>query len=98
MKIAGERTAEDWKDLEAALGNSASLELWKMAYDDFFMERIRTRYLWPIELLQKHGDDRGEGFSIVSLQCAMIEFLLKGTLPGIEALRKGAQKRSGEHS
>jgi hypothetical protein len=47
---------------------------WKRAYDDFFKGRIGERYLTPIRLLQNERG-RGEGFSIVSIQCALIEFL-----------------------
>lgn len=73
MKIAGKRSADNWFALERKLGETPAL--WNTAFDDFFMERLNTRYLDPIRLLEKHGNNKGEGFSIVSLQCALIEFL-----------------------
>jgi hypothetical protein len=73
MEIAGKRTVADWNRLKAELGNSPNL--WKTAFDDFFYSRLKTRYLNPIHLLQTCRENTGEGFSIVSLQCALIEFL-----------------------
>ena len=73
MKIAGKRTVDDWNELELKLDADSSL--WDDAFNVYFMTRLETRYLKPIRLLQMIGKDEGEGFSIVSLQCALIEFL-----------------------
>ncbi len=85
MEIAGKRTVADWKNLEDKLSNHPNL--WETAFDDFFCSRLETRYLNPIHLLQIHGENTGEGFSIVSLQCALIEFL--------QTTRDGANFKNG---
>lgn len=45
------------------------------AYDQFFYERLKTRYLDPIELLDKDKIWKGEGSSILTIICSLIEFL-----------------------
>lgn len=73
MKIADEKSPEDWlgerPDLDAAP------ECWKSVLENYFIARLSTRYLEPIKLLKDHLKDKGEGFAIVTLQCALIEFL-----------------------
>jgi hypothetical protein len=52
------------------------------AYRNFFQERIETRYFKPIQAIDAIGSSKGEGFSIVAIQCSLIEFLgstLEGT-------------------
>jgi hypothetical protein len=49
--------------------------LWQEAGTDYFYKRIDSRYLTPIGQLQSHETQGGEGFSIVTIQCALIEFL-----------------------
>ncbi|MDE2112685.1 MAG: hypothetical protein KGJ79_16205 [Alphaproteobacteria bacterium] len=39
------------------------------------MQRLRLRYLDPIDTLQMNSSYRGEGFSIVAIQVTLIEFL-----------------------
>ena len=73
MKIAGKWTANDWHDIKTEL-NSANPP-WEIAFTNFFLTRLETRYLNPIHLIQTRRENTGEGFSIVSLQCALIEFL-----------------------
>lgn len=48
---------------------------WKKAFEEYFVVRLSLRYLNPIKLLQEHGTFQGEGFSIVAIQCTLIEFL-----------------------
>ncbi len=80
VKIAGEFTVDDWEDRKTKLtvGRPGN---WKQAYDDFFLTRLETRYFEPIKLLEKLGNQAGEGFSIVALYCTLIEFLAS-TLEG----------------
>jgi hypothetical protein len=80
LKIAGNCTVDDWKALEKIL-ICGKPDNWKLAYNAFFLTRIQTRYFDPIETLIKHGGEEGEGFSIVALQCSLIEFLAS-TLEG----------------
>ncbi|MCF6343615.1 MAG: gamma-glutamylcyclotransferase [Devosiaceae bacterium] len=74
MKIAGHLSVADWRVMEKTL-EVGKPENWEQAYKTFFVTRIETRYFEPIKLLQKHGKNKGEGFSIVTLQCSLIEFL-----------------------
>ncbi len=74
MKIADQYTVADWKAMKSMLVPGQP-DNWKNAFKLFFRKRIETRYFEPIKLLQKHGDNKGEGFSIVALQCSLIEFL-----------------------
>ena len=71
MKIAGELTTKDWKDLEEKLAPNND-ELWGLAFS-FFEERIRTRYLNPINAILDLKLNNGEGFAVVNLQCSLIE-------------------------
>ena len=74
--IAGSRTAKDWNAFRAKLTLlGADPALWHKAFDDYFYERLSLRYLEPIKVLQDNGTYQGEGFSIVAIQCTLIEFL-----------------------
>ncbi|MBX4967799.1 hypothetical protein [Rhizobium binae] len=73
--IAGKLTGDDWRKCKAKLVVGADEEDWASAYQDFFRQRLKLRYLDPIKLLGAPGGWQGEGFSIVSIQCALIEFL-----------------------
>jgi hypothetical protein len=79
--ISGWKTAADWVAARQALvvGQPGG---WDAAYADFYRERLKLRYFEPIELLQANGGMRGEGFSIVAIQCSLIEFL-ESTAQGI---------------
>ena len=71
MEIAGKLTIQQWNELKANL-DSKKQENWSLAYH-FFEERLRTRYLKPINTILEMGDNSGEGFAVVSLQCSLIE-------------------------
>jgi hypothetical protein len=72
--IAGWRTPADWQALRPRLQQRDD-GAWKDAHRDFFVERLKRRYLDPIAVLQENGTLSGEGFSIVAIQCSLIEFL-----------------------
>lgn len=57
------------------------------------------RYFNPIKLLQDHGTFQGEGFSILAIQCTLVEFL-ESTVQGIKYrhLRRGETHASHEYS
>lgn len=80
MKISGESTVADWDALNKKL-TIGMPDNWELAYKDFFLTRLETRYFEPIRLLQENGKKVGEGFAIVALQCSLIEFLAS-TLAG----------------
>jgi hypothetical protein len=74
-RIAGEKTVSDWQELRGKLVDEGDAETWKKAFEDFFYERLNTRYFAPIRALENMEDKNGEGFSIVVIQCSLIEFL-----------------------
>jgi hypothetical protein len=82
--IAGRRTATDWHILRPRL-LQRDAGAWEEAYRGFFVERLQRRYLDPIAVLQANGTLSGEGFSIVAIQCSLIEFL--------ESTRQGTSYR-----
>lgn len=71
MRVAGTLTNKDWKDLEYILKPKEN-ENWGNAFH-FFEERIRTRYLEPIQAILDMEKYEGEGFAVVNLQCSLIE-------------------------
>ncbi|TCR97805.1 hypothetical protein [Rhizobium sp. BK418] len=73
--LAPRRSAEDWWIVSSQLVIGGDASLWAEAFQDFLFARLQSRYLKPIRLLQNEGSWEGEGFSIVSIQCAMLEFL-----------------------
>ena len=74
-KIAGKKTVADWQQLKSKLLVEGEAEPWKEAFEDFFHERLKTRYFVPLQVLENMPDKNGEGFSIVAIQCSLIEFL-----------------------
>jgi len=74
MRIADQYTVADWEAMKTILVLGKP-DNWEDAFKVFFKKRIETRYFEPIRLLQKHGENKGEGFAIVALQCSLIEFL-----------------------
>lgn len=72
--IAGSKTAEDWRLSKPNLVNGDAA-VWEAAFDDYFIQRLDLRYLAPIKLLQENDTRQGEGFTIVTVQCSLIEFL-----------------------
>ena len=91
--IACRRTIDDWRAFQATLVPGGDAALWERAFKDYFQARLFSRYLDPLRVLQKNGAKRGEGFSIVAIQCSLIEFL-ESTIQGksYRLLRKGAPR------
>jgi hypothetical protein len=90
--IAGRRTIKDWKAFRPTLIPGGDPKPWEKAANDYFDARLVSRYLTPIETLQQSGSQRGEGFSIVAVQCSLIEFLestVQGTSYRYVPRRKG---------
>ena len=80
--IAGSKTVDDWKAFRQKLFPGCDPVLWQEAFVDYFHERLSSRYLEPISVLQDNGTFQGEGFSIVAIQCSLIEFL-ESTVQGL---------------
>lgn len=75
VKIAGNKTTGYWRKLEQQIsGDFSSDSLWNKALD-IFEERLNERYIRPAEIIQRHSHIVGEGFSIVTILCALIETL-----------------------
>lgn len=82
LYIAGWKTAADWAEFRPTLVVGGEGEAWKRAVQEYFQTRLDLRYLNPIRILQEHGTFQGEGFSILALQCTLIEFL-ESTVQGV---------------
>ncbi len=75
IRIAGEKTVGNWKDLRERLRiDFNDTKLWEEAWD-FFDERLQTRYFKPIKDIKDNDTFNGEGFSIMAILCSLIEFL-----------------------
>lgn len=87
--IAGRKRVSDWQAISKSLAGSGK-QVWRGVFNDYFRQRLELRYLHPIRLLQEHSTFQGEGFSIVAIQCSLIEFL-ESTTQGINYrfLRRG---------
>ena len=75
MLIAPGKSDANWRTFAKQLAPAVDAGIWAEAFDTYFLGRLTARYLRPIKLLQDHGSLEGEGFTIVSIQCALIEFL-----------------------
>jgi hypothetical protein len=98
MFIAGWLTADDWWALRPKLDAVNGTGPWDVVYRDFFLERLKLRYLESIATLQQMTY-RGEGFSIVAIQCGLIEFMAathKGQ--AYRSLKKGEKVGLHEYS
>lgn len=74
FKIAGEKTNDDWDALKSDLLVATDSKPWHRAVDEFFRERLKTRYIVPIQRLIEDKANVGEGFSIVAIQRSLIEY------------------------
>jgi hypothetical protein len=88
--IAGWKKCSDWKNFRIRLLDYSNREIWDNAFRDYFIERLKTRYFGPVRILQENGTYQGEGFSIVTIHCSIIEFI-ETTYQGViyRYLRRG---------
>ena len=96
VRLAGDKTVGDWHDLRPRLLPGDHSGVWREASDGFFKARLELRYFEPIEALQKLGK-KGEGFSIVAIQCSLIEFL-QATRKGLKYVLKNPDPNKFEYS
>jgi hypothetical protein len=82
VRIAGRKTIADWQQSRQTLAVGADTGPWQKAFNAYFVARLTSRYLKPIELLHTAGTFDGEGFSILAIHCSLIEFL-ESTLQGL---------------
>jgi hypothetical protein len=96
--IAGRLKPSDWYERKRLLIDRGSSDLWAATFDEFFWKRLLKRYLDPIKALQE-GPSVGEGFSIVTIQCALIEFLAATRVgKNYRHLKKGQKLKEHEYS
>jgi len=64
---------DEWKEIRQQLNNNYCFsENWGKAVD-LFQGRINKKYFKPVERLINSNLRKGEGFAIVTIQCALIE-------------------------
>ena len=73
--ITDKKTDADWFELKKHLLEPNNELYWLLAYNDFFYGRIYSRYLNPISKLQPYDEYCGYGFTIMAINCSLIEFL-----------------------
>lgn len=72
--LSSKKTVADWLAIEPTLVG-ADTPTWSTVMDDYYYDRLKTRYLDPIASIRQQGISRGEGFAIVAILCSLIEFL-----------------------
>ena len=82
MQIAGSKTVNDWNKLKKILSDFKNDEGWKSVYKDYYLARLKHRYLNPITSIRDDGSFTGEGFAIMAIICSLVEFL-ESTYQGI---------------
>lgn len=80
---------KDWPAIKAVVGADPSAKTWTAAADVVLRGRLNRLYFDPIHRLTRAPGEpgQGEGFAILTVQCAVIEFLA--------ALRKGWSFKHG---
>lgn len=95
-RIAGQKTVADWQKLKAKLVEGNDSEPWTEAVEEFFQQRLKTRYFAPIQALENMPDKNGEGFAIVAIQCSLIEFLASTVEGKMYRYRRNSDPPLGE--
>ncbi|PZM78804.1 MAG: hypothetical protein DKT66_23175 [Candidatus Melainabacteria bacterium] len=80
LQISRDRNDKSWIKLRDTLVPGGMPDLWAQAFFEYFEDRLESRYFEPIAAIDKLKAD-GKGFSIVALQCSLIEFL-ESTIEG----------------
>jgi hypothetical protein len=80
FELAPGKTNHDWITLSPGLKARAEAKVsdpveWKNILREFYRARLVSRYISPIKAIRRMRRNRGEGFSMVALQCSLIEFL-----------------------
>lgn len=95
---------DQWPSFRPQLIQKGGPGFWRRAFRSYFRHRLESRYFRPIRLLKKHDAFKGEGFSIMTILCSLIEFL-ESTLQGENyryispnERRKGAKPGEFEYS
>jgi hypothetical protein len=78
-RISKQFTVGDWLTMRAVLledlkNNGDNKEAWESA-SAVLQDRVKTRFISPIQWILEKDINSGEGFSAVALQCILVEFL-----------------------
>lgn len=97
--IAGWKTLHDWDSFKNELVIDGTHDKWEKAYSDYLIPRLNLRYFNPVKILQEHGTFQGEGFSIMTILCSLVEFL-ESTYQGkiYKYVQRGQQLGQNEYS
>ena len=74
-KLSSKKTIGDWKAIQPKLIAGADPGIWDDVLRDYYYDRLKTRYLDPIDAVKNLNLSKGEGFAIVAIQCSLVEFL-----------------------
>jgi hypothetical protein len=74
-ELSSKKTIGHWKDIQPKLIAGADPGIWDDVLRDYYYDRLKTRYLDPIDAIKNLNLCKGEGFAIVAIQCSLIEFL-----------------------
>jgi len=89
---------KEWQKLRILLSNNYEINDNWISAINLFKERIDRKYFTPIEYLIKEEVNQGEGFTILTTQCAIIESLASFRKGKIFNHRKDSQSPSYEYS
>jgi hypothetical protein len=73
-QLSSKKKIKDWKTIQPKLAG-AGAGVWDDVLRDFYFDRLKTRYLDPIDAVKDMNQRNGEGFAIVAIQCSLVEFL-----------------------
>ena len=74
-KLTQTFTIQKWSALRDRLSNKTLLtDDWKDAIK-LLKERVYERYFNPLKILIDNSENKGEGFTILTIECALVEFL-----------------------
>lgn len=74
-KLTKSFTLSDWQNLRLKLKDKSLLTTEWDETIKILKERVTERYFEPIQILINNSKDKGEGFTILTVECALIEFL-----------------------
>lgn len=74
-KLPSYDSLDDWPAIRAVVETNPPPPTWNKIYDACLGTRLHSRYFGPIRTITDKGERRGEGFAIMTIQCAVIEFL-----------------------
>jgi len=74
-KIARGETIESWRAVREVLIDNSTQEQLEDLFVRFFVGRLESRYIEPIQQLNRSSSNDGAGFAVVTLYCSIVEFL-----------------------